>query len=99
MAWKPSILSVSLLHASDSIMHLFVLDNDQHAWLLSVVYGSCNPAIRNNLWNALSDLNVSNVAGLLVGDFNCTLAPSDKKCGTTFCDSLSVRTFSNLIFV
>lgn len=37
-------------------MHLFVLDNDQHAWLLSVVYGSCNPAIRNNLWNALSEM-------------------------------------------
>ncbi|XP_060200341.1 uncharacterized protein LOC132628591 [Lycium barbarum] len=51
--------------------------------LLTVVYAKCDEQLRETLWDELRLIaNNSNSPWMVVGDFNCILAPEEKKGGT-----------------
>lgn len=96
--WRHTLFTCSLIYAANSIMHFLVADSAHHIWLLSAVYGSCSSLARNSLWQALSKLSIGSLPWLIVGDFNCTLSPQDKRGGVQFSDSNSTREFQSFLF-
>lgn len=95
VAWKQAYLDVVPILLTESVIHTFISGN---SFLLSTIYGSTNPLMRNALWDQLSMINCADSAWMLVGDFNCTLSQMDKKGGRPFLDCPSSRSLHNLTF-
>lgn len=69
--WNPLILSVNTILVNSQAIHVTVKKDGFEDWVLSSVYGSPNPRIRENLWENMEQVADSmDKPWLVAGDFN-----------------------------
>lgn len=74
--------SVEVLVTSFQYIHMRVSWKNQSNWLLTVVYASPNYALRQQLWEEISQLvELINEPWAVIGDFNCILSDRERKGG------------------
>ncbi|KAJ1441621.1 Zinc finger, CCHC-type [Sesbania bispinosa] len=78
--WKEDICQIQIMEDSAQFIHIKVSPHDgSHAWLLTCVYASPQPANREALWCQLESLVASIQEGwVLVGDFNSYVSSEEK---------------------
>ncbi|KAJ8434321.1 LOW QUALITY PROTEIN: hypothetical protein Cgig2_024064 [Carnegiea gigantea] len=70
---RSDAIDLYVISFSPQFVTIQVFPRDDKSWLFSVVYGSPNEQLRDELWEKLSDFNQHNDRPwLLAGDFNDT---------------------------
>ncbi|XP_019198960.1 PREDICTED: uncharacterized protein LOC109192713 [Ipomoea nil] len=85
--WK-STISVTILHTHPQFILLDIVDSDSLLWKFSVVYGSPDHSLRNELFSCLSHdaLNLQG-AWLTAGDFNAVTCKDEVSNGSNLASS------------
>lgn len=96
--WKRNRIAIDVLSTSKYCILLKINPRSHDPWLLSVVYGSPQERIRDDLWNELRVTQANyNLPWCVVGDFNAVLHPHEKEGGGAFNQRLA-QSFANCIF-
>ena len=99
LLWRKNMADLEVLATTEQEIHAIVkVNNFDHPWLLSLIYGSLRFAERNILWENLCFVStLHNLPWAIVGDFNDVLNDSEKLKGnrvnmtraTAYCDCMS----------
>ena len=99
LLWRKNMADLEVLATTEQEIHAIVkVNNFDHPWLLSLIYGSPRFAERKILWENLCFVStLHNLPWAIVGDFNDVLNDSEKLKGnrvnmtraTAYCDCMS----------
>lgn len=82
LCWDADRVHVEEVSTFDQIITELVRDGHHQPWVLSVIYASPNPTVRDALWNYIMQLgNIINIPWLIIGDCNQPLTADDKQGG------------------
>lgn len=71
VTWDPTKVSVFTIDIKPQVIHVKIRKNGYEDWILSALYASPNPRIRDILWEDLQDFASTNTyAWSVAGDFN-----------------------------
>ncbi|KAI7989214.1 hypothetical protein LOK49_LG13G00063 [Camellia lanceoleosa] len=82
--WDPFRVTVKALEVNAQVIHAKIQRDGYSDWILSAIYASPNPLLRDNLWENLEEVarNV-NQPWLAAGDFNDIAVQSEKRSFST----------------
>ncbi|XP_026410320.1 uncharacterized protein LOC113305515 [Papaver somniferum] len=81
LLWKDGF-DFEIVFSSINMFHCLVkTESSKPKWLLSCIYGSCNPQEKKTQWEFIRDIGLEiQKPWVLIGDLNITLDPTDR-CG------------------
>lgn len=80
--WDSTRIHVEELSKFEQIMTVLIHDSSNRRWVLSVIYASHLPLLREDLWNYLISLgDIIQIPWLITGDCNQPLNICDKRGG------------------
>ncbi|XP_038982901.1 uncharacterized protein LOC120110929 [Phoenix dactylifera] len=93
MLWRRGVASIEAFCNCPQQVVMVISEPNEPPWVLCGVYASTDYRTRRLLWGELSRLLTRGVPTMVVGDFNCILAPSEKRGGRVYSDSVDRREF------
>ncbi|XVF08056.1 hypothetical protein REPUB_Repub06bG0192700 [Reevesia pubescens] len=85
--WRSSIGTVQVLDKFGQGLSILINNGQGFKLVLTAIYASPTPLMRECLWSYLSDLDgMDNVPWLLIGDFNQVISNSEKQGGIPECE-------------
>ncbi|XVE98618.1 hypothetical protein REPUB_Repub03eG0122000 [Reevesia pubescens] len=80
--WKANIGHVDIVVVEDQLISLTINDAMNRKWVLSAIYASLMPSVKDLFWNYLANLHTfDSLPWLLIGDFNQIRSSSEKQGG------------------
>lgn len=80
--WDNSRIHIEEISKIDEILTVLVCDSNNRRWVVSIIYASPLPLLRDDLWTYLSKLGeIIHLSWLVIGDCNQPLNSCDKKGG------------------
>ncbi|KAL7197599.1 hypothetical protein ACSBR2_020188 [Camellia fascicularis] len=84
MLWDPFKATVIALDANTQVIHARIKRDNFQDWILSAVYASPNPRLRDALWNNLESMaDNTSEPWLVAGDFNDFANQNEKRSFST----------------
>ncbi|KAI0510952.1 hypothetical protein KFK09_011565 [Dendrobium nobile] len=88
--WKGAIGSFQVLFQSNQCIMGTMNKSNTVGWEIALVYANNDRYVRRQLWEDISRHHTADVPLVVGGDFNCILAPGEKKGGRPFFYSQAV---------
>lgn len=69
--WDPNKVSIFTISINPQVIHVNIKKNGYEEWILSALYASPNPRLKDILWDGLKDFaKANNLPWTMVGDYN-----------------------------